>query len=224
MDFGTESVRVIVVDITDGRIVGQGVKEYAHGVIDATLPGRNERLPEDYALQHPVDWMDGAAGACRAAMREANVGADRVIGIGVDFTSCTMLPVLCDGTPLCLSEKFRDMPLAWPKLWKHHGAKREADRINSVARERKETWLARYGGTISLEWFFPKVLETLNQEPSVYEAAEAWIEAGDWFVWQLTSGPYPNCRVEELARSTCQAGYKAMWNKGAGYPSRDYFA
>ena len=91
-----------------------------------------------------------------------NIPADSVIGIGVDFTSCTMLPALADGTPLCLTECFAETPLAWPKLWKHHGAKAETDRINQVARERNEPWLNHYGGTIGLEWFWPKVLETFN--------------------------------------------------------------
>src|SRR5205807_262571 len=99
--------------------------------------------------------------------------------------SCTLLPSRADGTPLCLTEPFRRVPQAWPKLWKHHGAKGEADRINDIARQRKEPWLNRYGGTISLEWFFPKVLETLHHSPAVYHAADVWLEAGDWFVWQL---------------------------------------
>jgi L-ribulokinase len=135
-----------------------------------------------------------------------------------------MLPALADGTPLCLLDRFKSVPLAWPKLWKHHGAKAETDRINAVARERNEHWLSRYGGIIGLEWFFPKVLETLNGAPEVYDAAEVWLEAGDWLVWQLAGGPFPRCSTATLARSTCQAGYKAMWNRQSGYPSADYFA
>jgi len=141
----------------------------------------------------------------------------------VDFTSCTMLPCLADGTPLCLVEKFQTRPLAWPKLWKHHGAKAETDRINAVAAERKEPWLARYGGIVGLEWFFPKILETLNHDRRIYNATEVWVEGGDWLVWQLVSGPYPRCSTGELVRSTCQAGYKAMWNRHDGYPSAEYF-
>jgi L-ribulokinase len=184
-------------------------------VIDRQLPGSAQPLPADYALQHPGDWMSSLAIACRAAVTEANLDPAQVIGIGVDFTSCTMLPALADGTPLCLLEHFAQVPLAWPKLWKHHGAKAETDRINQVARQRNEPWLARYGGTIGIEWFFPKILETLNHAPEVYDAADVWLEAGDWLVWQLTG---------ELVRSTCQAGYKAMWNADTGFPSRDYFA
>src|SRR5688572_26821910 len=135
-----------------------------------------------------------------------------------------MLPTVHEGTPLCLLERFAGVPLAWPKLWKHHGAKSETDRINQIARERNESWLSRYGSIIGLEWFFPKVLETLNHAPEVYDAAEVWLEAGDWLVWQLTSGPFPHCSTDALMRSTCQAGYKAMWNQQTGFPSPDYFA
>jgi L-ribulokinase len=211
-------VRVIVVNVRDGTVAGMAQRGYEHGVIDRELPTSGEKLPADYALQHPRDWLESAAGACREAMTQSGVAAEQVIGVGVDFTSCTMLPTLRDGTPLCMLERFRDMPLAWPKLWKHHGAKAEADRINQIARERKEPWLARYGGTIGLEWFFPKLLETLVHAPEVGEAAEVWLEAGDWYVWQLINGPFPRCEADEVVRSTCQAGYKAMYSK-EGYPS-----
>ena len=222
-DFGTESVRVVVVDVKDGRVAGQAVEAYAHGVIDDTLPATGQKLPPDYALQHPEDWLRGSAAACRAALAAGDIQPAQVVGVGAAFTSCTMLPSRADGTPLCLTDEFGDVPLAWPKLWKHHAAKEATDRINEVARERAEPWLARYGGTIGLEWFFPKVLETLVGEPPVYEAAEVWLEAGDWFVWQLVDGPFPSCKPASLARSTCQAGYKAMWSAHAGYPSAEYF-
>ncbi|MGB7160991.1 MAG: ribulokinase, partial [Tepidisphaeraceae bacterium] len=225
-DFGTESVRVVVVDIADGRIAAQAGSAYAHGVINGAFVHEGVRipLPPDYALQHPQDWLDSAGEACRAAMNNSGASPEQVVGIGVDFTSCTMLPSFADGTPLCLFERFGRVPLAYPKLWKHHGAKAETDRINRLARERNEPWMPRYGGTIGLEWFFPKVLETLNHEPAVYDAADVWLEAGDWFVWQLTSGPFPDCSTKDLVRSTCQAGYKAQWNAQTGYPSRDFFA
>lgn len=223
LDFGTESIRAVIVNIRDGRIAGQGTAVYPHGVLDHHLPGGSVQLPPDYALQHPADWLDSAADACGSALRMANVAPAQVIGIGVAFTSCTLLPTLSDGTPLCLSAAFQNIPSAWPKLWKHHGAKAEADRLNLIARERSEPWLARYGGTIGLEWFFPKILETLHLAPEVYAAAQIWLEAADWLVWQLTSGPYPDCKSGDLVRSTCQAGYKAMWNRQTGYPSPEYF-
>lgn len=224
LDFGTESVRAILVDVRTGRIGAHGVSAYAHGVIDRTLPGDSVALPPDYALQHPQDWLDSASVACRQALRDGGISASDVIAIGVDFTSCTMLPTRADGTPLCLTPAFERTPLAWPKLWKHHGAKAEADHFNQVARERDEPWLRLYGGTISLEWFFPKVLETLRASPAAHTAAECWIEAGDWFVWQLTDGPFPRCSAKNLVRSACQAGYKACWNSGSGYPSAEFLA
>ena len=224
-DFGTESVRVLIVDVRDGRVAAQSASSYEHGVLDQTLPVPGAgRLPADYALQHPGDWLKSAAEACRGALAEGGIAAGDVVGIGVDFTSCTMLPARADGTPVCLLEAFTSIPLAWPKLWKHHGAKAQTDRINEVARERNEPWLARYGGTIGLEWFFPKVLETLAAEPAVYAAADVWLEAGDWLVWQLVGGPFQLCSESSLVRSTCQAGYKAMWNASTGYPSSEYFA
>ena len=129
-----------------------------------------------------------------------------------------MLPAKSDGTPLCLLEEFAAEKFAWPKLWKHHGAEKQTERINQLARERKEPWLDRYGGIIGLEWFFPKVLETLEEAPQIYDATEVWLEAGDWFVWQLVG-----VSADELARSTCQAGYKAMWHSVDGYPSPEFF-
>jgi len=217
IDFGTESVRALLVDL-DGVERASAVVRYPHGQIVDSLPtDRGTKLPADYALQHPQDWLDSAALAVNRARKEAGADADAIIGIGVDFTSCTMLPTLADGTPLCLVEKFAKRPLAWPKLWKHHGAMSQADRINAVARARNEPLLERYGGTIGLEWFFPKVLETIENDSDVARAAEVWLEAGDWFVWQLVGG-----RAEELPRSTCQAGYKAIWSAENGYPGTEF--
>lgn len=217
LDFGTESVRAILVDLK-GDERGSAVVPYAHGQILDTLPGSGKKLPPSYALQDPQDWLDSASRAVRSSLRKAKVAADDIIGIGVDFTSCTMLPALRDGMPLCQLDRFKEQPLAWPKLWKHHGAKEQTDRINEVARRRKEAFLKNYGGIIGLEWFFPKVLETLENSPAVYHATEVWLEAGDWFVWQLVGGG-----ADDLPRSTCQAGYKAMWSREAGYPSPSFF-
>ena len=210
LDFGTESVRALLID-GGGAELGSAVARYRHGQIAETLPNSRERLPPLYALQDPQDWLDSSAAAVRAAMRRAKLKTGDVVSIGVDFTSCTMLPTLGDGTPLCQLKEFARVPLAWPKLWKHHGAKQQADRMNEVARRRKEAFLQDYGGTIGLEWFFPKVLETLENAPHVYAAAEVWLEAGDWFVWQLVGGT-----AKELPRSTCQAGYKALWSREIG--------
>lgn len=218
LDFGTESVRAVLVDLT-GHEHASAVSEYAHGQITDKLPGTGEVLPPDFAFQHPQDWLDSSIAAVKQAMSDSGLTKDDIIGIGVDFTSCTMLPALADGTPLCQTEKLAGEKFAWPKLWKHHGAKTQTDLINETARSRGEEWLERYGGIIGLEWFFPKVLETLEEAPHVYQATEVWLEAGDWYVWQLVGGD-----AEQLPRSTCQAGYKAMWNAKTGYPSKEFFA
>jgi len=216
LDFGTESVRALLVDLR-GQELGAAVARYPHGQITDTLPGTGEKLPPDFAFQHPGDWLKAAAQAVRAALKQGKVAPKEVVGIGVDFTSCTMLPALADGTPLCLTERWAGEKWAWPKLWKHHGAQKQTDRLNALARERQEPWLSRYGGIVGLEWFFPKMLETLERAPRVYQATEVWLEAGDWFVWQLVGGP-----ATELPRSTCQAGYKALWSREHGFPSADF--
>jgi len=217
LDFGTESVRALLVDL-QGNERGVAVSKYQHGQITETLPGTGEKLPPDFALQHPADWIESAAEAVREALSQSGLTAEDILGIGVDFTSCTMLPCLGPGMPLCLSEKWAANKYAWPKLWKHHGAKSQTDRINQLARERNEPWLARYGGIIGLEWFFPKMLETLECAPEVFDATQVWLEAGDWFVWQLVGGS-----ARQMPRSTCQAGYKGMWSREEGFPSPDFF-
>jgi len=216
LDFGTESVRALLVD-AQGREVGCGVHAYKHGQIVDQLPSSGVKLPPHYALQSPDDWVESVAIATRAAISSSGMEPSRIVGIGVDFTSCTMLPTLADGTPLCRLDKFANIPLAWPKLWKHHGAIEQTARMNQIAQQRGESFLSRYGGLIGLEWFFPKMLETIEKAPEVASAAEVWIEAGDWLVWQLVGGP-----ASELPRSTCQAGYKALWSSEDGYASRGF--
>ena len=123
---------------------------------------------------------------CPAAVADAGIDPAQVIGIGTDFTACTVLPVLADGTPLCEFVELRDRPHAYPKLWKHHASQPQADRINELARVRGEPWLARYGGKISAEWQFAKALQLLEEDPDIYRLADRWIEAADWIIWQLT--------------------------------------
>ncbi|HXF63344.1 MAG TPA: ribulokinase [Caldilineaceae bacterium] len=215
IDFGTESGRALLVDIADGREVATAVYPYANGVIDETLPGGQVRLEPDWALQDPNDYIETIKRTVPAVLAEGQVDPADVIGIGIDFTACTMLPTTRDGTPLCQLPEYRHEPHAWVKLWKHHAAQPEADRINQVARERGETWLDLYGGKISSEWFFSKALQILNEAPHIYRAADRLIEAADWVVWQLTG---------RETRNACTAGYKAIWQKGEGFPSREYFA
>jgi len=217
IDLGTGSGRAVLVDCADGRELGTSVYEYLNGVIDERLPAPNDDilLAPDWALQDPMDYVRTVQETVPALLAETGVDPAEVIGIGIDFTSCTMLPTLADGTPLCTLDAMRGEPHAWVKLWKHHAAQPEADRINEVATERGERWLPRYGGRISSEWFFSKALQILDEAPEVYARAERLIEAADWIVWQLTG-------VE--TRNSCTAGYKAMWSKSDGFPDAAYFA
>jgi L-ribulokinase len=147
-----------------------------------------------------------------AAVRDAGIAPDQVIGVATDFTASTPLPVLADGTPLCRLPELADRPHAYPKLWKHHAAQGQADRITALAEERGEPWLARYGGRISSEWEFAKALQVLEEDPEVYERMDRWVEGADWIIWQLCG---------EETRNTCTAGYKAILQDGE-YPSEDY--
>jgi L-ribulokinase len=216
VDFGTESGRATLVDVADGRELATHVYPYSHGVIDEALPldDRTVRLEPDWALQDPDDYLRVFQVTIPAVVKAAGINSADVIGIGVDFTACTMLPTKADGTPLCTLPAFRANPHAWVKLWKHHAAQPEADRINAVARERNEAWLDRYGGKISSEWFFSKALQILDEAPEVYAEADRLLEAADWVVWRLTG-------VE--TRNSCTAGYKALWSKREGFPDAAYF-
>ncbi|GAA2871129.1 ribulokinase [Streptosporangium fragile] len=211
VDFGTLSGRALVVRVSDGAEVGTAVHEYAHRVIEDRLP-TGARLAPDWALQSPGDWREVLRTAVPKAVAAAGISPEQVIGLGTDFTACTILPATAEGVPLC--EIFPDRPHAWPKLWKHHAAQPHADRINAVAARRAEAWLPRYGGKISSEWAFAKALQLLEEDPEIYDRAERWIEAADWIVWQLTG-------VE--TRNVCTAGYKAIHQDGR-YPSDDFLA
>jgi L-ribulokinase len=217
VDFGTESGRAVLVDCADGRELATRVYRYRNGVIDERLPAPDDdvRLEPEWALQDPEDYVRTFQETIPGLLTETGVHPAEVIGVGIDFTACTMLPTLADGTPLCLVEALRREPHAWVKLWKHHAAQPEADRINEIAAERDEPWLARYGGRYSSEWFFAKALQILDEAPEVYERADRLIEAADWVVWQLTG-------VE--TRNSCTAGYKALWSKTEGFPADEYFA
>jgi len=215
VDFGTESGRALLVDVSDGREIATYVHPYTDGVIDDTLPTSGAKLPPDFALQNPMDYIEVFKTAIPAVLRESGVDPADVIGIGIDFTACTMLPTLADGTPLCTLEQWKDNPHAWVKLWKHHAAQPEADKINAIAEQMGEAWLSRYGGKISSEWFFAKALQILDEAPEVYEAADRLLEAADWVVWQLTG---------QEKRNSCTAGYKAIWSKREGYPDASFFA
>jgi L-ribulokinase len=215
IDFGTLSGRAVLVDVATGEEVATAVYEYANGVIDRELPGTGEPPPPDTALQDPADYLRTFEVTIPQVMRESGVRPEQVIGIGIDFTACTMLPTKADGTPLCFLDEYRSNLHSWVKLWKHHSAQPYANRLNEIARERGENFLGRYGGKISSEWFFPKAWQILDEAPEIYAAADRLIEAADWVIWQLTG-------VE--TRNACTAGYKAIWSKREGFPAREFFA
>ena len=217
IDYGTESARAVLVDTATGRVVATAVHAYRNGVIDVRLPAPDDDviLRPDWALQDPGDYLAALGDTIPRLLAESGVDPASVIGLGIDFTACTMLPTTADGTPLCTVDRYRRQPHAWVKLWKHHAAQPEADEVNALARSRGEPWLPRYGGKISSEWFFPKALQILREAPDVYAAADRLIEAADWVVWRLTG-------VE--TRNSCTAGYKAIWSRSDGFPSDGYFA
>ena len=214
LDFGTESARAILVDTRTGEEVATAVSGYPHGVIDETLPTPDApRLKPDSALQDPDDYLDCLKETVFGVMQMSGAKPADVIGIGVDFTACTVVPCKADATPLCAFEEFVNNPHAWVKLWKHHGAAAEADEIQAKAEALDAERLAYYGGALSSEWMMPKALEMLREAPDLYQAADLLVEAGDWLVWKLTG---------DLVRNATAAGYKGMWVGELGFPSPEF--
>lgn len=212
LDFGTESGRALLVDVHTGEELAAAVHEYPHGVIDRALPDGTPLGP-DWALQNPDDYLDVLRTAVPEVLRRSGVDPEQVIGIGVDATACTIIPTLRDGVPLCSLERWRPHPHAWAKLWKHHASQPQAEKITDHAYSRNEPWIERYGGTVSSEWLHSKVLQIVEEAPEVYEAAERIVEAGDWVVWRMTG---------TLLRNSAAAGYKALWEKGRGFPDIEF--
>ncbi len=211
LDYGTASVRALVVDCETGAELAEAVYEYPHKTITESLPGSNQKLPPEFALQCPADYTEGALSVIREVLKKVN--GEEIVGIGIDFTACTVLPIQKDGTPLYKLDAFKNNPYAWVKLWKHHAAQPQANRVNALAHERGEKFLEYYSGIVSSEWMLPKCWETLEKAPEVYEAADLFIEAGDWIVQQMTGS---------LTRNACAAGYKGLWSEELGNPSEEF--
>ena len=213
LDYGTQSGRAVLVDVLSGEVIAQATKMYTHGVMDEFLPD-GTKLEPDWAIEHPADYIEVLEVTVPAVLKESGVDPADVIGMAIDFTACTMLPVDKEGIPLCFREDLKSVPHAWLKLWKHHAAQYEANKLNQIAEERGEDFLARYGGKISSEWMFPKIMQILDEAPEIYDMADRFMEATDWVTMQMTGAE---------ARNSCTAGYKAMWHKKKGYPSKDFF-
>ena len=218
VDFGTLSARAVVVGVDDGAEVGAATHEYSRGVLDLELPG-GRPLPASWALQDPEDYRSALRSAVPAAVTAAGIDPADVVAIGTDFTACTVLPCLADGTPLCEVDGLADRPHAWPKLWAAwcfqsfgHAAQPQADRITSLAEQRGEPWLGRYGGRVSAEGELAKALQVFEEERELHDRASLLVEGADWIVWQLGG---------ELVRSTSTAGYKGLWQEGR-YPSLEF--
>jgi L-ribulokinase len=215
LDFGTLNGRAVLVDVRTGEELATLVYSYLDGVIDEVLPDGKTKLGPDWALQNPADYLEVLKCAIPEVLKKSNVSPKDIIGIGVDFTSCTILPIDKQGTPLCMKDKWKSNPHSWVKLWKHHAAEPYANRLKDIALKRQEKFIHRYGDKISSEWMLPKVWQVLEEAPEIYEAADRFIEAGDWIVLQLTG---------QERRSSCNAGYKAIWDKKEGYPSPEFFS
>lgn len=213
VDYGTQSGRAVLADVASGEVIAQHTKVYTHGVMDEFLPDGTKLLP-DWALEHPADYIEVLEVTVPAVLRESGVDPKDVVGLAIDFTACTMLPVDKEGTPLCFHEELKSVPHAWLKLWKHHAAQAQANKLNEIARERGEEFLSRYGGKISSEWMIPKIMQILDEAPEIYDKADRFMEATDWVTMQMTGAE---------VRNSCTAGYKALWHKQKGYPSKDFF-
>ena len=211
VDFGTLSARALLLDAVSGAEMAESVFEYPHGVISSRL-GRQE-LPAKFALQHPGDYLQALEHTVKGVMAAAGIGADEVKGIGVDFTTCTILPLDESGIPLCMDLRFSEEPHAYVKLWKHHGAAQYADRLTKTAKRYAPEMLERYGGKLSFQWMFPKIMEVLQEAPEIYNATNRFAEAGDWVTAQLTG---------QETHSLSFAGYKACFDPDAGYPEETF--
>ncbi len=214
IDFGTLSGRAVLVDTADGSEIADAIFEYPHGVMDEYLCVDNIRLPDNYALQHPADYIDVIKNTVPKILASAGVHNSDIIGIGIDFTSCTVIPVRVDGTPLCFDSKFKNVPDSYVKLWKDHSSLPYADALTELAYNEGLDFIHRYGGAISSEWLIPKIMLIADKSPEVYDEADYFIEAADWITWQLSS---------VQARSSCTCGYKALWHYKEGYPPTDFF-
>ena len=213
VDYGSLSGRAVLVNTATGEELASAVYEYPHAVMDNSLPD-GTALGHDWALQHPQDYIDVLASTIPAVLEKSGVSPEDIIGIGTDFTACTVLPVKADGTPLCFLDEYKGHPHAYVKLWKHHAAQDKANLLNETAEKMDQGWLKNYGGKISSEWAIPKLWQVLDEAPEIYSAMDQWVEAADWIIWQLTG---------VQTRNSCTAGYKEIWNKRTGYPSKEFF-
>ena len=212
LDYGTLSVRALLLDIDSGEEAGTAVYEYPHGVLSGKLPDGSP-IPPDYALAVPEDYLSGLGQVVRDLLRQTGVPPEAVKGIGLDATSATVVPVDKSGTAISMLPGFESSPHAYIKLWKHHGAKSYADKMYTLADNRKEDWLTLVGGKVRCEAFLPKTLETQGSDEAVYKCCHTFLEAGDWLTWYMTG---------ECVRSESMAGCNSFYQPGIGYPDEEF--
>ena len=208
LDYGTNSVRALIVKTADGQEVATAVWPYEHGNAGVIL-GRDPNL----ARQHPGDYIKGAEVTIRNALADAKKHVrgfkpEQIVGIGVDTTGSTPLPVDASGQPLAFQKRFHKNPAAMAWLWKDHTGVVEAAEITALAQKLRPHYLAKCGGTYSSEWFFSKILHCLRTAPEVFNAAYTWVECADYIPATLTGTEHP----EKLTVGICAAGHKAMYN------------
>ena len=221
LDFGTNSVRALIVNVASGREVATAVWNYEHGS-EGVILSRDPSL----ARQHPADYVKGTETTVKRALAKAkrtvkSFRPGQVIGIGVDTTGSTPLPVDAGGKPLALQKRFARNPNAMAWLWKDHTSVVEAAEITALAKRLRPQFLAKCGGTYSSEWFFSKILHCLRTDPAVFDAAHTWVEMADWIPAFLTGTDRP----EDLHVGICAAGHKAMFHaEWGGYPDKRFLA
>ena len=221
LDYGTNSVRTLIVNIANGREVASAVWNYEHGTQGVIL-SRDPNL----ARQHPADYVKGAEVTIKKALAQAKRAVrgfvpNQIIGIGVDTTGSTPLPVDRHGIPLAFDKRFAKHPAAMAWLWKDHTGIAEATEITALAGKIRPQYLAKCGGTYSSEWFFSKILHCLRTSPEVFDAAFSWVECSDWVPAMLTGTQAP----DKLTIGVCAAGHKAMYNDSwGGYPDAEFLA
>jgi L-ribulokinase len=219
LDYGTNSVRALIVNTQNGREVASAVWNYSQGTQGVIL-ARDPNL----ARQHPADYVTGAETTMKQALALAKrsvkgFSSSQVIGIGVDTTGSTPIPVDAEGRPLALNRKFARNPAAMAWLWKDHTGVAEAEEITALARKIRPQYMAKCGGTYSSEWFFSKVLHCLRTSPEVFDAAYLWVECADWIPAMLTGTESP----DKLVVGVCAAGHKAMYSDDwGGYPDAEF--
>ena len=221
LDFGTNSVRALVVNIANGKEAGTAVWAYQHGEAGVIL-SRDPNL----ARQHPADYIKGAEVAIKNALRDTKKNVrgfapEQVIGIGVDTTGSTPLPVDANGQPLAFNKRFAKNPAAMAWLWKDHTGVAEAAEITALAAEVRPHYLAKCGGSYSSEWFWSKILHCLRTAPEIFDAADSWVELADFVPAALTGTQAP----EKATAGICAAGHKAMYNDAwGGYPDAEFLS